>query len=166
MKKSNGSILAIVFISLIMIGLTSPIINEISGKMEGTFHRILFCFGYLYSVALISFSIVCLTVFLIVCRIGNCFDIRKVLFRGFVLLCQSYGLIVTLAVQNPTWIDMTVGATVFSFIDINKMIFTISGKEYYYNGFLNIDDVVSKELGNKFTYYTILSGRKVYIKNK
>ncbi len=166
MKKSSGCFLAIIFISFIMIGLTFPVVNEIFGKIEGVFPKLLFGFGYLYSTALISFSFVGLTVFLVVCRFGNCFDIRKVLFRGFILLCQSYGLIATLALKNPDWIDMSVGATVFSFIDINKMVFEVSGKEYFYNGFLNIEEVVAKEMGNRFTYYTIFSGRKIYMKNK
>lgn len=165
MKKGKNVLIVFLFMYCVMIGMTISQVLAIGETCDTTPGRILFFVGYFYSTALVTFSIMGLMMYVSVCWLGNCLSLRKTIFRGFVLALQSYGLVATLASGNFSWIEMTVIATVFSFVDINKIVFSVADKTFYYNGFLSIDEVVGKESSDRFTFYTLLNGKKAYTKN-
>ena len=163
MKKGKEIILVTCILSVVIFGMTFPGISEIFGTIEGTLPKCLFIFAYFYSVPVISFCIVTFAVYVTVCMIGNCVEIPKILLRGFAILCQSHGLILTIFSGDKAWMaDQFVLATAFLFIgNLHEVVFRIGEKVYCYNGGLTIEEVVSKEADEKGAQHTLLKEKTV-----
>ncbi len=146
MKKSKEIILVAALLCLMIFGMTFSGISEIFGTVEGILPKCLFISAYCYTVLLVSFSTVTFAVYVTVCRIGNCIEIRKILIKTVAILCQCNGLVGVLLSGDKVWmIEGVVLATIFWVVGNFEVVFRVGDKVYCYNGFLKFEEVVNKE---------------------